>query len=193
MRTVDLTRNHLAVVGDALPSFYVNVEQTILRDIRKSINPYVDLDHNGLTSAQTSAVLHALGVLIGGAPDALFAIDHAQTQAGLDLYTFYWLRGATFGALSVQRPADTDASAPRMTGWFRPLSQIRRVDVEADVTADPVIVSELSVQLKVILHWQDGGADSRTVLDATGSMNTYARPALEDLIDRVLRIIQPGV
>jgi hypothetical protein len=72
-----------------------------------------------------------------------------------------------------------------MSAWIRPLDDIRKVDVDFDVTNPPVVKTEYTVKLKIKAHWDDADA----LLDATGSMDARARPELEKMIELVLASI----
>ncbi|WP_067976625.1 hypothetical protein [Mycolicibacter icosiumassiliensis] len=152
-----------------------------IKAILDAIQRSVDLD-GPLSDAQHLAIVHALAAVIDGAQEALFGIRSAHCSVGDVLYTFYWVKAGAFGQAEVLRPGDQESSAPTTTCWIRPLSDIRKVDVEVDVTNPPVVKTDYTVKLKATAHWDD----ESVVLDATGSMSSYARPELEKLIDLVV-------
>ncbi|KKB97032.1 hypothetical protein WR43_20875 [Mycolicibacter arupensis] len=139
--------------------------------------------HVGLTDAQLGAVMYAVSSMVGPQPEALAVVRHEGAAVGAPAATFYWIRNGALGCMEVVRPADTDSSAPAMRGWVRPLSRIRRADVEVFTSQDGFNFG-FGVTKKLELHWDDD--KPAAVLDANGSMDSYARPGLEELIEKVL-------
>ena len=163
---------------------HVDVDRELVVDLSQAVGRYVDWDSSPLTAVQRSGMFHALAAVIGGPPDALFATEHLEDGTPVDpvAYTIHWVRHGRFGTFEVARPTASDASAPRPSGWVRPLSDIERVDFEVVLESRQFNASELWAKLKVVLHWR--GADNVTTeLDATGPMKEHARPALERLIE----------
>ncbi|MCV7385953.1 hypothetical protein [Mycolicibacter longobardus] len=157
-------------------------EPSPFQGVWDAIHRSVDLT-GPLTEAQARAVAHALTAVIAGAPDAFFGIKRdGGCPVGGVLYKFYWVKGGVFGLAEVLRPDDQDLAAPATASCIRPLSGIRKVDVQFDVTNPPVGQAQYTVKMKVTAHWDD----ESVVLDATGGMSNYARPELEKLIDLVV-------
>ncbi|CAJ1578975.1 hypothetical protein [[Mycobacterium] wendilense] len=158
----------------------------LVQEVLDAMRESVEFHDSGLTDIQVTATWYALCATVRGVPDALFGLRNMTADAGETLLTFYWVRGGVFGCMEVLKPADTDSSAPATRGWLRPLAGLRKVDVEAEVyQPSRMLHSELGVKSKISLHWDDSGKPA-VVLDATGSMNTSARPPLEKLIELVL-------
>ena len=152
-----------------------------MRAVWDAMNLTVDL--SGLvTDAQNLAIAYGLGAAIGGPPDAFFGVKRNPCPAGEVLYTFYWVKGSTFGQAEVLNPGDTSNSAPTMSAWVRPLADIRKIDIGFNVTNPPALRTEYTVKLKITMHWDDQAVD----LDATGSVDSRARHELEKLIRLVL-------
>lgn len=156
-------------------------EKSPIQAVWDAIHRSVDLG-GPLTDAQNLAVAHALAAVIVGEPDAFFGIKSDSCPVGGVLYTFYWVKGGAVGRAEVLRPDDQDSGAPKTTSWLRPLSGIRRVEVEFDVTNPQVVRTEYTVKMKTTARWDD----ESMVLDATGSLSSYVRPELEKLIDLVV-------
>jgi len=159
-------------------------EQSPVRRVWDGMSLSVELS-GLLTDPQHLAIAHGLTAVIGGAPDAFFGVKNDPCPEGSVLYIFYWVRGNAFGRAEIDRPSDACAGAPKMRSWVQPLTGIRKIDVESDVTAGRAVRSEYTVKLKVVAHWDDVSVD----LDATGSMTYCARPELEKLIGLVLASI----
>ncbi|WP_204807792.1 hypothetical protein [Mycobacterium riyadhense] len=130
----------------------------------------------------TFAIAHGLAAVIGGAPDAFCGMRHDPCRPGEVLYTFSWIRGGSFGRAEVVKPDDSSSAAAPMSAWVLPLVDIRKVDCDFNVTNPGRIPNDYTVKLKVEVHWDDRSV----VLDAIPSMNSYARPGLEKLIELVL-------
>jgi len=137
-----------------------------------------------VSDPQHLAIAHGLAAAVGGEPDAFFGIKHNPSGKGEPLYTFTWIRGGVLGQAEVVNPGNDDQwSSPGMSACLRPLADVQKVDVGVDVTIPSGTTLDHSVKLKVKAHWPD---KSGVILDATGSMDGNARPALEKLIALVL-------
>lgn len=137
-----------------------------------------------LTDAQAGAVLYAVAAITDGPPEAMSGEYISTGTEGDVVYRFYWVKDTRFGCVEVLRTAEMSSAPPAVRGWVRPLSKVVKVDVESNVSSYPVIRTEYTVKLKLTVHWAD--SDDVVVLDATESMNSYSRPALEELIRVVL-------
>jgi len=142
-----------------------------------------------LSDAQQQIVVQALASMLGGEPDAFFGKHHIQGDEGDVLLTFHWIKDGVFGYAETLRPSTAEHRPPTTRGWVRALASIERVDVEFAYVIPSVVVSgNIGVKKKITARWS--GAAEDTVLDATGSMEQSARPALEDLIELVLASVR---
>lgn len=138
-----------------------------------------------LTQAQGGAVVAALVAIIEAVPDALYGVKNEKSTPGSWLHRFWWVRGGAFGMLEVTTPPEGDSQPPETKGWIRPLSSIRKIDVEAKVERDRFVASESRVYLGIVIRWPD---EESTILDGTVPLagESNSRPALEELIKKVL-------
>lgn len=160
-------------------------ENTPLQAVWDGMNRVVEL--SGLiTDAQHIGVAYAIASVVGDAPDALFGLKRNPCAVGEILYTFYWVKGGSFGKAEVVQPEEGHSAALATTCWIRPLAGIRKIDVEFNVTAPPAVRTEYVVKQRITAQWDD----ESVVLDGTGSMASYARPELEKLIGLVLAAVR---
>jgi hypothetical protein len=161
-------------------------ENTPLQAVWDSMGLTVDLS-SLVTDAQHVGIAHALSSAIGDVPDGFYGTKRNPCPVGEALYTFYWVSGGSFGKGEVAQPAEGHSGQLAISCWIRPLTGIRKVDVGFDVTnSHRMGRSDYAVKQKITAHWDDETVD----LDATGIMDTYARPALEKLIELVLASIR---
>ncbi len=177
-------RGHMLQVMDIR-----EIDERSIGALRDAVQAAGPLTHLGHTYGEFLEFLNALAWLMGGPVDTVDAFLTEVPDPAEQEHRVYWLRGNSIGSLTVgmhQGAQGVDEGHPiKLTGWVRPVSDIKRVDVQnfgfqwswGEIKGSPEEVRP-TVQIHV------DGCD--ILIGAAGRTNQRARDQATKFIGRLL-------
>jgi hypothetical protein len=150
------------------------------------------LDYVGLLPKQLNEFIYALVWFMGG---PLESVDAFVTQVPGTItqmpggdpnqHRVYWLRGNTIGSLAVG-PAESQQAPPRLSGYLRPISDIRRLELrDAEFYWAPEGGNEPEVRPDVRIHFDDLAIGFQVAIRS----NQESRDQVAAFVDALRRVM----
>jgi hypothetical protein len=110
------------------------IDERSIAGLRDAVQAAGPLTHLGLLHGEFLEFLNALAWFMGGPVDTVDAFLTEVPDPTAQEHRVYWLRGNSIGSLTIeahQGAQGVDEGHPtKMTGWVRPVSDIKRLDVQ---------------------------------------------------------------